>query len=436
MNVLYLLWDILYPFLAILASFLVLAYRWERTPWVKRGVDRLLRRLSSEQDLEWLRPAVIALPVAVLFLVIAVVDDVAGYFSCGTGVDDTLGLVASGQAFLHGSSPFLVTSCGALDQVPYGLTAVLLDSLGSLGGPIGMWVVLDLTSLLFLPLVWSLGGNDRRYLTVATATSLLFVPIVSGQIDGASCALEPLAVLGALWLAATSPRWGAALGGFLATARFPSLFPVAGSVGRKGWDRWIAPAFAFGAFAAGTGVLYAAYGRAFLTIVFFGEFSRVSIGFNGFGLLFLLGWNPPEPALSIAQAAATLLLMEEVWRRRFPPLLAASVVIVGEALLTQFLSYDILISLVPIVLIGTSAQRQLFWVGVVGLLDYQFGYNLMYTVYGVSWPMGLLDLVLTAVLLLLFVDLWRMASRREGPGGNALAAPLYGAISTPAPLEA
>jgi hypothetical protein len=411
----YAVWTILYPVLVGVLSFFVVAYRWKRTAWVKRGVDRLFRvghgGILDRLDWRHLSAAVFA-----LFVVVAVFDYEQGFLNCGNGgVSDTIAQWASGHAFLFGGNPFQPPACGSSIPVPYGIAAVLIDAVGSLGGPLGIWLIWDALAVLVIPLTWFLAGPDRRYVTIVVVTSLLYIPLVAAQIDGATNVFVVVAVLGSLWLARRTWTGAAALGGFLSTARFPSLFPIVGATGRAGRERWTAPAVAVAVFGALTLASYFAWGSAFSNPVFFAQVSRTSGSINAFGVLIQNGWLPQSTWVTAFQAAVILVIVEEVHRRRFAPLEAAGIVLVGIALTTQFLSFNILSWLLPVALLGVVAQRWLFVVAVVGTINYDLAFNVYALQYGIWWPSEILDILLTLILAVLLVSLWIEAARAAPP---------------------
>jgi hypothetical protein len=101
-------------------------------------------------------------------------------------------------------------------------------------------------------------------------------------------------------------------------------------------------------------------------------------------------------------------------------ILAAVLLLVGFALLTPFLSYNILIWLLPVALLGARACWWLWGVAFVGSLNYDLALNVWAWDDGITWPSMVLDVVLTALLLLLFVELWRreLATGRNGTSSS------------------
>ena len=92
--------------------------------------------------------------------------------------------------------------------------------------------------------------------------------------------------------------------------------------------------------------------------------------------------------------------------------------LVGFALITPFLSFTILIWLLPVALLGLRAQWWLWGVALVGSLNYDLALNVWAWDDGVSWPSMAFDVVLTVLLLVLFVELWR-SERASSPARPA-----------------
>jgi len=90
--------------------------------------------------------------------------------------------------------------------------------------------------------------------------------------------------------------------------------------------------------------------------------------------------------------------------------------LVGFALLTPFLSFNILVWLLPVALVGARARWWLWSVAIVGSVNYDLALNVWYWDDGVGWPSMIFDVVLTALLLGMFVDLWRgeLAAQQAG----------------------
>jgi hypothetical protein len=323
----------------------------------------------------------------------------------------------SGRAFWAGANPFSnVAYCGGTLQVPYGLAAVLLDALGSLGGLTGICIVWGAVVLAILPLTWVVGGPDRRYITVFVASSILFIPLATSEFGGATNAIVPVTLLLFLYLAGRQRGLlGSALGGFLSTARFPSLFPVLAANGSFSRRRVAGFLAAAGAFGAATALSYAVWGSGFIDTVFVGQIGRRSYSLNFYGILLFHNALPASLPVEALQSALTVALVVAVFLLVRSPVRALAITIVGVALVTPFLSFNFLIWLLPCALAGARARWWLWGVATVGALDFNLGIITWANGQGLIGPAEAMDVVLTALLLGLFVDLWRgeLAARRE-----------------------
>ncbi len=414
-----------------LAGLLLLLAREERGSRIRSLLERTLYRLTRRSHLDWLSGRWLTLVVAVGLGAVVVFDLASGLYNCpGPGrPSDILGFFEQGRALWTGADPFTVQACGVTILEPDGLAAVLINALASLGGVAGIAVVWAAIAVAVVPLTWWAAGPDRRYVTLVVVTSPLYLPLVASQIDGASNALVPATILLTLVLAARGEAGAAALAGFLATQRFPTLFPVLGMSG--GFRRRFLAAFAaIAVFAAGTGVSYLAWGNNFLGPVILDELSRRSFSLNLWGVFLLANLLPSGNGLAIGQAAATLVLVGLVFFLVRPPLRAAAVALTGVALLTQFLSFNILVWLLPVALVGARARWWLWGIAVVSSINYDYALNLAAGSPGTVWPSAVLDVLLTILLLGLLVDLCRPTARtaettagknRERPGKDYLA---------------
>ena len=394
-------------------SLLVLLFRTGRGSGVRPWVLGALRRLSRRDDLRWLDWQPLLAAAGIAFACVSAYGILSGQYGCRPGGSDPLTILHSGNAFWAGQSPFRVPQCAHTGQIPYGMAAILLTAIGSLGGLPGVYAVWGVVALSVIPLTWAVAGPDRRYVTVFVSTSVLLVPIVCSQIDGATNAIVPATVLLSLYLASRNELLSAAVGGFLSTARFPNLLPILGETATFRRRQYLSFAVACAVFAAVTALTFAIWGQTFLNIVFVQQLGRRSFSLNIYGILLLSNALPGGIGVEAVQAVLTvaLLVAVMVWARS--ALTAAALMLVGFALLTPFLSYNILIWLLPVALLGARAQWWLWGVGFVGSLNYDLALNVWAWDDGVSWPSMVLDVVLTVLLLLLFVELWRneMAGR-------------------------
>jgi hypothetical protein len=390
-------WTVLAGLAAL--NLLVLLYATEPRPgaWLRPRVLRMLRALSRRSDLRWLdwQPLTVALGIA--FAAVAAYGIQSGQYGCYPRGTDAIGILNSGKAFWAGTDPFQVTGCGATLTEPYGLAAIL----------IGIYVVWGAVAVSLLPLTWAVAGSDRRFVLLYVATSVLLVPIVASQIDGATNAIVPATVLLAVYVARRRELLGAAVGGFLSTARFPNLFPVLGATGANRRFRYAAFASAAASFGAFTGLSYLIWGSDFLGPVFLSQFGRRSFSLNLYGVFLLQNALPSSTWIEVLQAALTLALVLAVFFRARSLVASAAIVLTGIALLTPFLSFTILIWLLPVALAGARARWWLWGVAFVGSLNYDLALNVWAFEDKVAWPSEVLDVILTILLVGLFVELWR-----------------------------
>jgi hypothetical protein len=406
--------------LLTLLSFLILLYRTEvgarsgYSAWVRQG----LRVISGRSDLEWLDWVPILIAAAVAFAAVSAYGMLSGQYGCHPpGVSDPVGVLNSGKAFWAGTNPFYVTDCGGHIEVPYGLASVLISAIGSLGGLPGIYVVWGAVALAIIPLTWAVAGPDRRYVLVFVGTSVLLVPLVSSQIDGATNAIVPTTVLLSLYLARRNELWGTAVGGFLSTSRFPNLLPILGESGAFRRQRYLAFFTGLAVFAAVTGLTFAVWGHEFLDPVFLNQLSRRSFSLNLYGVFLISNTLPSGSGIEVLQGVLVVALLGAVFFLARSPIGAASIMLVGFALITPFLSFNILVWLLPVALIGARARWWLWGIALVGSLDYDLALNVWYWDDGVGWPSMVFDVIVTALLVGLFVELWRreLAVPRAAP---------------------
>jgi len=396
-----------------LLNLVVLLYATDRGASIRPRVLGILRNLSGRADLHWLdwRPFLVAGIVA--FAAVSAYGIASGNYGCHPpGVSDPIGVLNSGKAFLAGKDPFYVTDCQGHLEIPYGIASVLLSALGSLGGLPGIYAVWGSVALSIIPLTWAVAGSDRRYVLCFVATSVLLIPLVSSQIDGATNAIVPATVLLSLYLARRSEVLSAAVGGFLSTARFPNLFPILGETGSFPRRRYASFLTAAAAFAAITALTYVIWGSEFLNPVFVQQLGRRSFSLNFYGILLFANALPGGWVVEGIQAVLTLALVLLVFFRVRSPIAAASIVLVGFTLLTPFLSFNILVWLLPVALVSARARWWLWGISFVGSLNYDLALNVWAWDDGVTWPSMVFDVVLTILLLALFLELWREAVAR------------------------
>jgi hypothetical protein len=397
-------WDLAWGVVAVVVGFFLIGYRWRRTPEIKELVDARFRPFLERIgffDWDWRHFTVL---IAIIFAIGASLQ--AEPFPCGRGTDDVGAFVASGHNFWIGASPFNVSVCNSPVVVPYGIGAVALNAVGSLGGRAGVWAVWLAVALLLIPATWRLAGPDRRYMTYYLCSSILFVPIVTGQIDGASNAIVPLGLL--LPLVVTSFGWvrAGALSGLISTARFPSLVPFAGATAGAPRNRLPALMISFAIFLGGILLTIPFWGNSFIDLGLIGQANRVSFSLNEFGVLFPTNWVSSGPLLTGVQAVALALALGYVYMVRWPPIRSATFLITVLALTTQFLSFNFLIWLVPIALLGGRPQRFLYAIGLVGGVDYSWALAIYGFGQGIWWPSEIFAALETALLVGL---LWTIA---------------------------
>ncbi len=399
---------------------LVLAYRSSRTPSVRVRLDAWQRCLTGRSDWTWLRLEHLVIPLAVIGALNVAWQ--VGTLHCG---DDSLALLASGTAALHGQNPFVIDYCSYPGHpIPYGLAAVALNALAAVGGSVtGVWVVWTLVALTVVPLVWAIGGEDRRYLSVLTATSVLYLPNLATDI-GLDNAIVPVAVLTTLLALETAKRRRGVLLGlaaFLSTARFPAVFGLLGSAGAARRDRALGLAGVVGVFLGAVLVSYALWGWDAIGVVFLGEFSRSSgTTLNLFAALIRGGWLLPSLVSAAAQGAIVLALVVVVSVRGYSDRAAAAIPLVGVMSLSQYLDFHFVLWLVPLVLLGPRANAWLLAYGVGAAVDTIVAVQYLGETLGIWWPYEVIGVGLSAVLLGLLVVLVREEEarrrrRREDP---------------------
>ncbi len=392
---------------------------------VCRRARRWADRLLPSRILDRLRWPTVALVVGAAYAVVAGFDLATGLYGCsGTATtSDPVALLRSGQAFWAGRDPFVVQDCGVTTTIPYGLAAVLVNALGSLGGSAGLSAAWGLVAVALVPLVWwATPVGDRRYVLLFVALLPLYLPLVASQIDGASNAIAPLAVLATIVLSRRSGRLAEVVGGFLSTARFPTLFPVLATRGSE--RRWFVGALlTLGTFGAVTALTYARWGSSFYRIVFTGQVNRRSFSLNLYGVLLDHAALPTGTDIVVLQAALIILVTGFAFFLVRDPLRAAAVALTGYALLTPFLSFSILLALLPVALVGQRERWWLWGAGIVAAVNYDLALSFFAWQGGSVLPSDVLDVVLTVVLLGLFVELVRRRREPLGAPGGAGATP-------------
>ncbi len=401
-----------------LGGLLLLIGRTPRGRSLHDGFFRALHRVTGRGNLEWLTWWHIALVAAVVYGVVATFDVTTGAYACPGGMQesDIIGYLDSGRALLAGQNPFTVPDCGTTIPEPYGIFAILVSAAGSPGGIPGVAFVWGIVGVSLVPLTWVVAGPDRRYVTLFVAASPLYLPLIVTQIDGASNALVPATVLASLFLATRSEPLAAAVGGFLATGRFPAIFPVVASFG-SARRRYLVALTALGVFGTVTAATYAVWRSQFVDVVFFAQINRRSFSLNLYGVLQHQNLLPSGSLVPALQATLTLVVLAVAFFRVRPPLRAAALTLTGVAILTQFLSFNVLVSLLPVALISARARWWLWGIGIVGAMNYNVAFSDWALLRGVYWPSEVLDVALTVLLLGLLIDLWRHEGRMRTTDG-------------------
>jgi hypothetical protein len=396
-----------------LAGLALLVARSPRGGSLRDAFGRGLQRLTGRPDLGWLEWWHIALVVAVLYAAVAGYDVATGWYACpaGGGESDLIGYLNSGRALLAGGNPFTVADCGGTINEPYGISSILVSAAGSPAGIPGIAFVWGVVGVALVPLTWAVAGPDRRYLTLFVATSPLYVPLIATQIDGAGNAIVPVTILLGLVVATRSGPWAAAVGGFLSTGRFPTLFPLTASFGATR-RRFVSAFVAVAAFGGVTGVTYAIWRSEFLNVVLLSQINRRSFSLNFYEVLQHGNLLPGGSVVPIVQAALTLTVVAVAFFRIGRPLRAAAFTLAGVALLTQYLSFNWLVSLLPVALVSARARWWLWGIGIVASVNYDVAFSDWALLRGIYWPTEVLDVVVTLFLVGLLVDLWR----GEDPG--------------------
>jgi hypothetical protein len=399
------------------ASFLVspwvLAYRWKRTPRARRLLDGFQRRFTGRPDWSWLRLWHLMVP-----LVVITAANIAFQVSTLHCYDDSLAILASGQAALHGHDPFDAAFCGGgPGQIPYGFAEVALNALGALSGNVlGMWLVWQTLALAVVPLVWALGGEDRRYLSALVATSVLYLPNIATNI-GVENAIVPVAIL--LMLCSLLPgarrrRILQAVSAFLSTARFPALFPLLGASAPVRRGRAIQTALVLGTFLLAVAVSYLLWGWDAIGIVYLGQFSRSpDESLNLFAVLLHEGWLHPSLVSAGVQGVGLLAIVLVVNARRYTATAAVALPLLGVMALSQYLTFHFVVWIVPVLLLGGKVQRWLYVYALLAWLDETILLGYLGQVQGVWWPYEAAGALLAAILVYLFATILRAEETRR-----------------------
>ncbi len=433
-------WDTWGVFLGL--SAINLAILVARTPAgirLRGWAGRTLRRISWGGRIDWLDWRLLTVVAATWFGGFAAFHLLSGQYGCLPNglISDPLGELDSGRAFWAGRNPFeSVPYCGGTLSVPYGLAAVLLDALGALGGLVGILVVWGIVALSVLALVAKSASSDRAYVTAFVATSVIYVPLITAEFSGATNAIVPVTLLASVYLSRRRERVAALVGGFFATARFPSLFPVLGSTGAFARHRFASFGVAAGAFLAATAASYVVWGPGFASSVFVSQITRRNNSLNFYGILLLHNALPTAAWIEAVQAGMILALVIAVFFTVRSPIVAVAITITGVALVTPFLAFNFLIWLLPVALAGVRARWWLWGVASVGWINANLGFA-AWVPSGIVLPTEGMDLILSGLLVGLMIDLWReerTRSTRSTPSEGTATTASPG-LPPPAPSE-
>ena len=394
-------------------SLLVLAYRSPVLLSVRRAVDRVQRWVTGHADWSWLKLWHIMVPLAAVTLANVVWN--VSWAHCS---DDSFAILASGTAALHGHDPFSVAYCSHpyATSIPYGLAEVSLNALGALAGSIaGIWLVWQLFALAVVPLVWKVAGEDRRYVSVLAATSVLYLPNIATNL-GVENMVVPVSVLLMLFALQVPGRRGTLLQGvaaFFSTARFPAVFPLLGSSASRGRKRTGSLAIVIGVFLGAAALSFALWGWDAIQVVYLGQFARAnSESLNLFALLIHEGWFQPSLLAAAVQGAGLLLLLLWVHLRGYSPLAACAIPLVGVMVFSQYLNYHFVAWLIPLVLLGATVNWWLLLFASVAVVNENVLYWYLALDRGVYWPYELTGVVLSAILIGLLVTIVRVEESR------------------------
>jgi len=393
---------------------LVLSYHSESFPRLRALVDRANRGITGRTDWGWLR-----LRHLMAFLGVVAVGSTLWNLATLRCSNDVFALLASGQAALHGQNPFSVEFCGgpAAEQIPYGLAAVSVNALGAASGSVvGVWIAWELVALAVVPLVWSVGGAERRFVSVVATTSVVYLPNITNNIGGLENAIVPVSVLLMLAGLAASERrrtlriWVAA---FFSTARFPAVFPLLGSSSGERRGKGAQLAIVLGVFSGA--VLFSTFlwGGDAVQVVYLGQVTRGSSeSLNLFALLVHQGWFHPSLAVAGVQGAGLVALLCLVHWRGYSSRTSAGVLLVGLMLFSQYLNYHFTEWLIPLVLLGAAVNWWLLILGTVMVADENLAYWYLAVGRGVWWPYELAGVVLTALLVTMVLEIVRSEEAR------------------------
>jgi hypothetical protein len=391
----------------------LVVYRMRGGSRVQRIVDRVRNWITGRDDWQWIRLWHVMVPLVVITLV-----NVAWQVSNVHCADDSLAILASGQAALSGHDPFSVGFCGGLspDAIPYGLSEVAINALAATSGAVvAIWIAWQLLALAVVPLVWNIGGAERRYLAVLAGTSVLYLPNIATNI-GVENAVVPVSVLLMLWALTLRNRrgtWLKGLAAFLSTARFLALFPLLASSSPLKKGRVQQTALVLGVFLGSVILSYLLWGWDAVGIVYLGQFVRVpGESLNLFALLLVQGWVHPSIVVSAIQGGILLSLVIVANYRGYSAEASCGVSLIGVFLLSQYLGYHFLIWILPLILLGSVVNLWLLAFGALAFVDEVFFLSFLGAAEGIWWPYEVTGILLTLILIYLLAIIIREQESR------------------------
>ncbi|MGA7922596.1 MAG: hypothetical protein WCA77_01285, partial [Thermoplasmata archaeon] len=240
--------------------------------------------------------------------------------------------------------------------------------------------------------------------------------------DGASNASMPVGLLLGIALSGSYGVQGAVIVGIMASIRFPLLVPYWSAGAARGLRGFLSAAISAITFGVCMLAALALWGTSYLQIGVLGQLSRESFSLNEFGFLFPNHWVSPSPWLTGLQLGAIALTLVYLWVRPRPMLISACIGLVVLALVTQYLSFNFLLWLMPVALVGHGARRWLYAVGLAGALNYSILTGGLHSPIAILLPAELLSAVMVILLVGLLLSLVRLPETST-PAGSRAAVP-------------
>jgi len=213
------------------------------------------------------------------------------------------------------------------------------------------------------------------------------------------------------------PRWKGTVwegvAAFFATARFPALFPLLGSSAASGRRRWTRILLVLAVFLGAAALAWSLWGWDAIQVVYLGQFARAnSESLNLFALLIHQGWVAPSLGAAAIQGGGLVLLVLWVHVRRYSPVVACAVPLIGVMVFSQYLNYHFLVWLTPLVLLGADANWWLLAYATLAAFNENVLYWYLALDQGIYWPYELCGIVLTLLLVALLVLIVRKEEAR------------------------